>query len=56
MKIQYNTIMCIVGTTMRPGGGLVVVEEKEEQEEEVVGVVVVDSVDGLLEPFGCVTQ
>ena len=39
---------------MRPGGGLVVVGEREE--EEVVVVWVVDRIDGLLEPFGCVTQ
>ena len=36
---------------MRPGSGLVVAEEKEEEV-----VVVVDSIDGLLEAFGCVTQ
>ena len=45
---------------MRPGSGFVVVEEKEEKgekEEEVVVVVwIVESIDGLLEPFGCVTQ
>ena len=39
------------GTTMRPGSGSVVAEEKEEEV-----VVVVDSIDGLLEAFGCVTQ
>ena len=35
---------------MRPGGGLVVVEEEEEEKG------MVDSIDGLLEPFGCATQ
>ena len=34
---------------MRPGGGLV-------EEEEVVVLVVVDSIDGLLQPFGCISQ
>ena len=38
-----------VGATMYPGSGLVVENEEEE-------VVVVDSIDGLLEAFGCVTQ
>ena len=36
-----------MGTTMRPGDGLVLVMEEE---------MVVDSIDGLIELFGCVIQ
>ena len=41
---------------MCPGGVLVILEEEEEEEEGMVLVWVVDSIDGLLEPYGCVPQ
>ena len=40
---------------MRPGSGLMIAEEEEEEEEKVVEVVVVDSIDGPHEAWGCVS-